>query len=310
MRHTWIQWGNSVKGKSMTGPMIGSLVLCGSIVVLLVAVAYSARPESRELPLESNRAEAAAVIQQALGPSVASGDVRARLAEAGERAAQLLGDDSSIAKDLVDAANRSRRADSDVAAVKGEFLEAHKALTFRPLMEAELPQGYPAPGPLGEIRVKEYPAYRMAVAKGGGSAFWSLFQHIKRNDIAMTAPVEMSYGDVEAAEPAEQTMAFLYGEPEMGKTGMDGNVETVDAGPIKVVSIGFNGRRSDAKIEKARDQLMAWLAERSQYEASGDLRVLGYNSPFVPRDRQYWEVQVPIREKGDVVAQNRSNSSH
>ena len=313
MKTNWIHWGNSVKETSRTGPMIVSIFLCGSIVVLLAAVAYSARPESSKLPLEANRAEAASVIRQALDSPTESADVRSQLAEAGARAAQLLGDDSLIAKDLIDAANRARQPDHELVSAREDLLKAHGILTFQPLMEAELPRGYPTPGPLGEIRVKEYPAYRMAVAKGGGSAFWSLFMHIKRNDIAMTAPVEMSYGDPESTDPTEQNMAFLYGAPEMGKLGTDGNVEVIDAEPVKVVSIGFNGRRSDTKIEQARDQLMAWLGERSHYEVSGELRVLGYNSPFVPRDQQYWEVQVPIREKNNSVrgglVENRANSS-
>ena len=66
------------------------------------------------------------------------------------------------------------------------------------IREAELPDGFPDPGPAGKVIVKEYPAYRLArfAALQGQPAsqngmFWPLFQHIKRNDIAMTAPVEM-----------------------------------------------------------------------------------------------------------------------
>ncbi len=302
MKTTWLQWGSNADEKSRKGPMLGSLILGSSIVMLLAAVAYSARPEANAVPLESNRAEAAAMIRQALDSDEApASDVLTRLTEAGMRAAQLLRDDSLIAKDLLRTAKTAQQPDADLAAVRQVMLEAHKTLTFQPLMEAELPRGYPAPGPLGEIRVKEYPAYRMAVSEGGGAAFWSLFQHIQRNDIAMTAPVEMGYGDADAAKPAEQSMAFLYGEPEMGQAGVDGNVEVVDAQPVTVVSIGFNGRRSDSKIEEARDQLTVWLAEHSGYEVSGPMRVLGYNSPFVPRDRQYWEVQLPVRAKSDSV---------
>ena len=280
--------------------MIGSLILGGSIVTLLAAVAHSARPETKTAPLESNRGEAANVIRRALDSDEALAvNMLAQLAEAGNRAGQLLGDDSLIGNALFEAAEQARRPGADLATTREAFLKAHKALAFQPLIEAEMPQGYPAPGPLGEIRVKEYPAYRMAVAKGGGSAFWSLFQHIKRNEIAMTAPVEMTYGDAQSDRPAEQTMAFLYGDPEMGETGMEGNVEVVDAQPVKVVSFGLNGPRADTKIQQARDQLMTWLAEHEQYEVAGPLRLLGYNSPFVPRDRQYWEVQIPIRAKAE-----------
>lgn len=308
MKTTWLQWGSNANEKSRKGPMLGSLILGSSIVMLLAAVAYAARPETKTLPLESNRAEAAALIRRALDADEASStDTMTRLAEAGTQAAKLLGDSSLIAKDVLLAAKTAQQPDAEVVTVRQAMLDAHKMLTFQPLMEAELPRGYPAPGPLGEILVKEYPAYRMAVSKSGGTAFWSLFQHIKRNDIAMTAPVEMSYGDAESAKPAEQSMAFLYGEPDMGRIGMDENVEVVDAQPVTVVSIGFNGRRSEAKIEQARDQLMTWLAEHSGYEVSGPMRVLGYNSPFVPRDRQYWEVQVPVRAMEEAATPPAKN---
>ena len=59
---------------------------------------------------------------------------------------------------------------------------------FEPLVEAPLPEGFPGPGPLGRVVVKNYPKYRAARVEGGNS-FWTLFQHIKRNDVQMTAPV-------------------------------------------------------------------------------------------------------------------------
>lgn len=40
----------------------------------------------------------------------------------------------------------------------------------------------------------------------------------------------------------------------------------------------------------------------SQYEQSGPVRVMGYNSPFVARDRQFFEVQIPVREVASVAA--------
>jgi hypothetical protein len=290
MKATWLKWGNRADEKSRMGPLIGSAILGGSIIALLAAVGFSARPDSKLSPIETERAEAAAVLRAALDRR--STDAIDRLAEAGTRAAKILGEDSLVAQDLLRVLERSKE---DPASMRKAFEDAHSKLTFRPLMEAELPRGFPAPGPLGEIRVKQYPAYRMAVSESGGSAFWSLFRHIKRNEIAMTAPVEMGYGDAELARPAEQTMAFLYGAPEMGRTGTDGNIEVVDARPLTVVSMGFNGRRSDAMIEQARDRLMTWIAQTTQFEPTGSLRVLGYNSPFVPRDRQYWEVQIPLQ---------------
>lgn len=296
MKTTWLHWKKNAENESRTRPMVGTLVLGGSIATLLAAVAYAAKPETRTTPVEANRAEAASIIREALDSSPASpDDARFRLVKAAEEAAKRLGTDSLIAQDLLRAAEQAKQSNSDVPTVRKAFEKAHQTLTFQPLMEAELPRGYPVPGPLGEIRVKQYPAYRMAVSKSGSSAFWSLFSHIKRHDIAMTAPVEMSYGKADESKPSEQSMAFLYGDPDMGQTGPDGNVEVVDAEPVTVVSIGLNGSRSETRIEQARDQLLNWLAESSQYEVVGPMRVLGYNSPFVPRDRKYWEVQIPVR---------------
>ena len=67
----------------------------------------------------------------------------------------------------------------------------------RPMVisEAKLPEGFPQPGPVGSVIVKEYPAYRLARTRAGGGdggMFMRLFRHIERNDVKMTAPVEMT----------------------------------------------------------------------------------------------------------------------
>jgi hypothetical protein len=110
---------------------------------------------------------------------------------------------------------------------------------FEPLVEAPLPGGFPGPGPLGRVVVKKYPRYRAARAEGGNS-FWTLFQHIKKNDVPMTAPVEMTMSD----EMREIDMAFLYEGPEQGEAGSDGVVEVLDLEPVTVLSVGLRGRRS------------------------------------------------------------------
>lgn len=59
--------------------------------------------------------------------------------------------------------------------------------------EAKLPKDFPPPGPVGQIIVKDYPAYRLArvrsgkegVSGGPNAMFNPLFNHIKRNDIPM-----------------------------------------------------------------------------------------------------------------------------
>ncbi|MHC4956514.1 MAG: fasciclin domain-containing protein, partial [Planctomycetota bacterium] len=84
---------------------------------------------------------------------------------------------------------------------------AKAASTFKPIIEADLPEGFPAPGPVGEVSLKLYPKYRAARANGRAS-FWTLFTHIKKNKIAMTAPVEMAVSD-EGGDLKQTNMAFL-----------------------------------------------------------------------------------------------------
>ena len=62
------------------------------------------------------------------------------------------------------------------------------------IKEANLPAGWPDATPVGKVQIKEYPTYRAATVREGqldgtgqGPMFRELFQHIKRNQIAMTA---------------------------------------------------------------------------------------------------------------------------
>jgi hypothetical protein len=182
----------------------------------------------------------------------------------------------------------------------------------RPFMlkEAKLPAGFPSPGPVGEIIVKEYPAYRMArvhrgeggVAGGPNVMFRPLFNHIKRNDIPMTAPVEMGYSEhVESGEGAS-SMAFLYGEPSWGMSGADAadrRVVVEDVPAMTLLSIGVRGGYTDANFKKALSRLSEWVKQREQQvRVDGPPRYLGYNSPFVPSLLKYGEVQLPVEIEG------------
>lgn len=170
--------------------------------------------------------------------------------------------------------------------------EAKIAANFKPLVEANLPEGYPAPGPVGEIVVKTYPAYRAAWADGdrGRGTFMTLFNHIKKNDIAMTAPVEMT---MDEDGRSMQAMAFLYGEREWGPVGTDGRVEVKDMAAAKFVSIGMRGRMSDEDRSWAIGQLRDHIKAKG-LKAVGPMRVLGYNSPMVPNAMKYSEIQIPV----------------
>ena len=171
-------------------------------------------------------------------------------------------------------------------------------LEFEPLIEAELPVGFPEPTPVGEIELKRFPVYRMVRAdmsgRGSGRAFWKLFTHIQKSDIAMTAPVEMEWSGT-AGATRESSMAFLYGSPQLGATGPDGSLEVLDTEPTWAVSLGCRGDATRETIQAARQELERWIAARADLLVIGDLRTMGYNSPMVPRDRRYFEVQLPVQ---------------
>ena len=159
--------------------------------------------------------------------------------------------------------------------------------------ESPLPKGWPTPGPFNQVVRKEYPAYRAAFTPGSSanSGFRRLFKHISRNKIPMTAPVEMKLDESESADMEE--MAFLYQSPEVGKTGGDGElVEVRDMPAQSALSYAWQGGRNKATTAKAREAIDAELAKQN-LKTSG-YRLLGYNSPFVPRSKQTHELQALI----------------
>ncbi len=202
--------------------------------------------------------------------------------------------------------------------------------------EAPLPEGWPEPDASGEPVLKRLPTYRMAVtvtddAQGGGMGgpFGTLFRHIQNNDIAMTAPVEMTMRrDTPATQPDDQpdsaadpnadtgplrmtAMAFLYRSPDQGRESeqeeLEADVEPGDVGEVRVVdvpamtvlSIGFFGSPRPQTLDAMEQRLRAALENSdasAEYEAAGDPRLLGYNSPFIRPDRRFHELQIPLRE--------------
>lgn len=244
------------------------------------------------------------------------GDRFDSLESVAQRAADELGNARSarLLRDAVaDARWREFTGHADAWKQLAGTLDARRQdLLFQPYIEAKLPTGFPAPTPVLEIELKTYPAYRLARTAMNGTrgngAFWQLFQHIQSNDIAMTAPVEMTY-DADAPELEGLSMAFLYGDMAIGETGSEGRVEVVDIEPLQVLSIGCRGRTSEGSIQAARGELEAWLAANPDYVADGPLRAMGYNSPMVPDKRAYFEVQIPVRRIAETaIAMNPSES--
>ena len=210
--------------------------------------------------------------------------------------------DNLMARDILVKATKDISKIEDIAKqadiLRTGLLEVLVILTFKPRVEAPVPAGFPAPTPVGVVEIKKLPVYRMAkVANSGmgGNNFFTLFNHIKKNSIEMTAPVEMTMAE-KNGKYTETSMAFLYQETTLGKVGPQGNVAVLDTTECTVVSVGMRGSPSSENIESARRWLLEKIKTTPQaYEIAGELKVMGYNSPFMPEKLRYYEVQLPLK---------------
>lgn len=172
----------------------------------------------------------------------------------------------------------------------GEDMHANE---HRYLSESPLPEGWPEPGPFDQVTLKKYPAYRAAFTTDDrpNGGFMTLFRHIKNNDIPMTAPVEMKLDADEKESPDMEQMGFLYQNQSVGKTGADGEeIEVRDVPAAEAISYAWQGPRSN--VAMARTAVDAELTKRNRKAKS--YRLLGYNSPFVPRAKQTHELQAVL----------------
>jgi len=161
--------------------------------------------------------------------------------------------------------------------------------------EAPLPAEWPKPGPFDEVAEKNYPAYRAAFTNGKSetTSFFTLFLHIKRHEIPMTAPVEIAMADADG-KLKQDGMAFLYQNGKVGQSGSDGSeVEVRDVPACTVLSYTWKGEDSQPNIAKARTELEAALAARKK--ESKAFRLLGYNGPDTPRLERTWELQAVLK---------------
>ena len=210
--------------------------------------------------------------------------------------------DNLMARDILVKATKDISKIEDIAKqadiLRTGLLEVLVILTFKPRVEAPVPTGFPAPTPVGVVEIKKLPVYRMAkVANSGmgGNNFFTLFNHIKKNNIEMTAPVEMTMAE-KNGKYTESSMAFLYQETTLGKVGPQGNIAVLDTKECMVASIGMRGSPSSENIDSARRWLLEKIKTTPQaYEIAGELKVMGYNSPFMPEKLRYYEVQLPLK---------------
>jgi hypothetical protein len=262
------------------------------------------------------RQQAARVLEKAVRETRGYGNDEKiqSLVQAGNKAGEMLGPSSQIAIRIKSDIEQATLLKTKHPVKAADFLmnsisESRKDLSFQPIKEAEQPEGFPLPTSAGEIEVKKYPAYRKAETDmSSNRGFWTLFSHIKNENIAMTAPVEIGYGNDPKSELREQKMAFLYGKPTLGERGKDKTVDVMDIPAATVVSIGVRGRQNNDSILTAQRQLEAWLeSEKKSWVPAGSLRIMAYNSPFVPRDRNFYEVQIPVLPVEDKAAKTTND---
>ncbi len=162
--------------------------------------------------------------------------------------------------------------------------------------EAPLPKGWPKPGPYDQVSEKSYPSYRAAFTTENreNGAFGTLFSHLQKNDIPMTAPVEIAMAEGDGQNLRQTSLAFLYQDTGVGKTGADGaKIEVRDVPAMKTLSYTWQGDRNEANIAKAKSALEAALKDR-KIEAKG-FRLLGYNGPSIPEIKRTWELQALLK---------------
>ena len=175
--------------------------------------------------------------------------------------------------------------------------------------EAQLPAGFPPPGPIGQVIVKNYPACRAATVAASDvngtsqdDMFRPLFDHIQRENIAMTAPLQMDFDRVSVTAASTQpsakppiAMSFIYRSPRIGNPGKDGIVTVRDLPAVTVISVGVRGSYNAEHFDNGLKAINDWLRNHpNRYRVVGAPRFLGYNSPFVPWFLRYGEVQIPV----------------
>lgn len=170
--------------------------------------------------------------------------------------------------------------------------------------EAPLPVDYPPPGPVGEVIEKQYPVTRSYSAAGDG-AFMECFAYLAAHHHKMTAPVVVEYKPnlVKGTDQGRsgmpipvQRMHFLLERNSLDEPKEAGTVQVADIPPLRVLSIAQRGPITMEEIKAAQNKLSAKLKSLEQTRSAGQYRILGYNSPMIPREKNFWEVQLPIED--------------
>lgn len=171
--------------------------------------------------------------------------------------------------------------------------------------EAPLPAGFPAPGPVGQVIEKSYPVTRSFSATGDG-AFLKCFGYLAEHQYKMTAPVVMEYKPGAENKGPEtrsrmpipiERMHFLLEKNSLDEPKEAGSVKVADMPKMRVLSIAQQEPVTAEAIKAAQEKLLARLKELGDLRSAGQFRLLGYNSPLIPRNKNYWEVQLPVENR-------------
>jgi len=167
-------------------------------------------------------------------------------------------------------------------------------LALIPIMSSAYEQAF-AKTNVGEFEIKALPAARLiacqtdtAYFEDNNRLFRPLFRYISSRDIAMTTPVE--------AEMNPGVMYFYIGS-EVSSDALDPteSVSVHEAPKRLVASLGVRGSYSEHNFNKASAKLSAWLLKNPVYEATGKVRGIFWNGPFIPGFFKRFEVHIPVQ---------------
>jgi len=150
------------------------------------------------------------------------------------------------------------------------------------------------PTPVSKVETKTIPLAKTLTTKSGGdyfdrdnNLFMRLFNYIKKNDIAMTVPVEAALDDAD--------MRFYVGDADWAKADESQGPVSVAVIPERlVVSLGGRGSYSKKNVTAVRKQLEQWLEEQDELQALGDSYAVFWNGPFTPGFMKRFEIHIPV----------------
>lgn len=130
------------------------------------------------------------------------------------------------------------------------------------------------------------------------SPFYKLFDYISGDngsskEIPMTSPVFM-----EQENQGAESMSFVLPKDftiQDAPEPQDPTVRLEQITDYTVATIRFNGLLRQGNIEKHKDLLNAWIAEKG-FEKTGPVKAAGYNPPFTLPAFRRNEILIPVQK--------------